>query len=304
MKKIIIFGGSGFIGKHLVKLLSTDYEVIVISRYPKKTAAKLGKGIRVDRLRTRDLTKLSAIFDGAKAVINLAGENVGERWNSKKRKKISKSRLDVDNIIVRAARGTKNIPEVFIQGSSVGIYGLSRNTINVIEKTPLGQRGFLSKVAVSHEKTFKQLEKISRVIYIRTGLVLDANEGALARMAAPFKMYIGGQLGNGRQWNSWIHIKDETKAIKFLIENDSAKGAYNLTTPNPIRQKEMARKIGVSLNRPSFFTKPSFLMRLALGTMADELLLNGVKVLPQRLIDDNFNFEFEDIDSAFADIFT
>jgi len=303
MKKIIIFGGSGFIGKHLIEQLVDDYKVIVISRRPKTTALNLNKKVTVERLRSRNVDKISALFEDAKAVINLAGENIGGRWNERKMSKIKKSRLDVDNIIIRAARGTVNIPEVFILGSSIGIYGFSRNTIDVTEKTPNGQRGFLPKVAISHEETFHQLEKLSRIVYIRTGFVLDANEGALQKMAAPFKMYMGGKLANGKQWNSWIHILDEVRAIKFLIENNESKGAYNLTAPNPITQKEMAKNIGKSLNRPSFLTKPSFALRIFLGSMADELLINGVRVIPERLLNEGFKFKYETIDEAFNDLY-
>ncbi|MFK5856636.1 MAG: TIGR01777 family oxidoreductase [Bacteroidota bacterium] len=303
MKKIIIFGGSGFIGRHLIEQLQDDYDVIVITRRPKTMANELSNKVRIERLRSRDVTKLSALFEDAKAVINLAGENVGERWNKKKMSKIKKSRLDVDNIIIRTARGTKNIPEVFIQGSSIGIYGLSRTSIDVTEETPKGQRGFLPKVAASHEETFEQLEKLTRVVYIRTGFVMDANEGALSKMAAPFKIFLGGKFGNGKQWNSWIHIDDEVNAIKFLIENNNSKGAYNLCAPNPVRQKELSTKLGSSLNRPSFVTKPSFVLRMALGAMADELLLNGLKILPKRLTDEGFKFKYNTIDEAFADIY-
>ena len=303
MKKVIIFGGSGFIGKHLIKQLKDDYEVIVITRRPKTMADELSKVIKIERLRSRDVTKISALFEGAKAIINLAGENIGERWDKKKMEKIRKSRLDVDNIIVRATRGTTNIPEVFIQGSSIGIYGLSRNTIDVTEETPNGQRGFLPKVAISHEETFHQLEKLSRVVYIRTGLVLDKNEGSLPKMAAAYKMFLGGKLGDGNQWNSWIHIDDEVRAIKYLIENDNSKGAYNLTAPSPVKQKEFATAIGRSLNRPSFIAKPSFAIRMFLGSMADELILNGVKVIPKKLTEEGFSFNYKNIDDALDNIY-
>jgi len=129
MKKIIIFGGSGFIGRHLIEQLQDDYDVIVITRRSKTMVNKLSNKVKIERLRSRNVTKLSALFEDAKAVINLAGENIGERWNKKKMAKIKKSRLDVDNIIIRAARGTKNMLKVIIQGSSVGIYGLSRTSI-------------------------------------------------------------------------------------------------------------------------------------------------------------------------------
>ena len=304
MKKVIIFGGSGFIGRHLVELLKGDYEVIVITRRPKTMVDEFSKDVKIERLRSRDVTKISALFEDAKAVINLAGENIDERWDKKKMEKIRKSRLDVDSIIVRSARGTTNLPEVFIQGSSIGIYGLSRNTIDVTEETPKGQRGFLPKVAFSHEETFHQLEKIARVVYIRTGLVLDGNKGVLPKMAAPFKMFLGGKLGSGNQWNSWIHIDDEVRAIKFLIENSNSKGVYNLTAPNPVNQKMLAATIGSSLSRPTFLPKPSFALKMLFGTRADELMLNGVKVIPARLIDEGFSFNFKTIDEALANIYS
>jgi uncharacterized protein (TIGR01777 family) len=303
MKKVVIFGGSGFIGRHLVKELEKDYNVIVISRHPKTNDSMFGDNVKVERLRSRDITKLISFFEGAKAIINLSGENVGGRWTNRKMEAIKNSRLDTDNIIIRAARSVKIIPSVFIQGSAIGIYGFSRRNEDITEESPIGQRGFLPKVAISHEETFKQLEKLSRVVYVRTGLVLDANEGALQKMAAPYKMYLGGKLGNGKQWNSWIHIQDEVRAIRFLIENTDSSGPYNLTAPNPIQQNEMATKIGKSLDRPSFIAKPSFLLQIFLGNMANELLVNGLKVLPQRLLNEGFKFNYETIDDAFDNIY-
>ena len=304
MKKVIIFGGSGFIGKHLVEELKDNYEIIIISRRQRTVTKQFKNKHRVERLRTRDLTKLSELLEDAEAVINLAGDNVGGRWTQKKMDKISKSRLDVDNIIVRAIRNTKKRPEVIIQGSAIGIYGLSRDNIDITEKTPLGQRGFLSKMTISHENTFKQLEKLMRVVYIRTGLVLDSKEGVLPKIATPFRWYVGGKIGSGKQWNSWIHISDEVRAIRFLVENKSTNGAYNLTAPNPIKQKQLAREVSQVLKRPSYLTKPAFLLRFMFGRMANELLLNGLRILPKRITDEGFKFRFEDINSALLDIYS
>jgi len=303
MKKVIVFGGTGFIGKHLVEELKEDYSIVIISRKPRTAAKNFGKNVKVARLRTRDLTKISDYFEGAEAIINLAGENIGGYWNKKKMEKIRKSRLDVDNIIVRAFRATNVKPKVIIQGSAAGIYGFSRNTIDVTEETPLGQRGFLPKVAISHEETFHQLEELARVVYIRTGLVLDAKEGALQKLALPYNLFIGGKLGNGNQWNSWIHIDDEVRAIKHLLENKNSRGAYNLVAPNPVKQKQLAAQIGQSLNRPNYLPKPAFILRIILGVMADEILLNGIKVIPNRLVNEGFKFNFENIESTMSDIY-
>ncbi len=158
-------------------------------------------------------------------------------------------------------------------------------------------------MAISHEVTFHQLESLARVVYIRTGLVLDSDDGALPKITMPFKFFVGGRIGNGNQWSSWIHIEDEVRAIRFLIENKNSHGIYNLTAPNPVKQKKFASQIGVALKRPSYLPKPAFGLRMFMGAMADELLLNGLKVVPKRLLDDGFKFNFETIDEALSDIY-
>ena len=303
MDKIIIFGGSGFIGKHLVKELQNNYNVIVISRRKRTIANQFNNKVTVERLRSRDITKLVELIDGAKGVINLAGENVGGRWSNNKMEKIKKSRLDIDSIIARVIIGAKNKPEVVIQGSAIGIYGFTRNTIDVTEETPLGKRGFLPKVALSHEESLQQIESLTRVVYIRTGLVLDANEGALPKIANLFKYNIGGKFGSGKQWNSWIHIQDEVRAIKHLLENTKSSGPYNLTAPNPVQNDEFSRSIGKALKKPSFMPAPSFIIRLLTGKMGNELLLSGLKVIPSKLESEGFKFNFENIDDALANIY-
>ncbi len=303
MERIIIFGGSGFIGKHLINELKQDYKIIVVSRRRRTTEKSLGKNIIVERLRSRDISKLVEQIDGAKAVVNLAGENVGGRWSAKKMEKIRKSRLDVDSIIARSVRQATNKPEVVIQGSAIGIYGFSRQDIEITEDYSLGQRGFLPKVALSHEEAMSQLESFTRVVYIRTGLVLDKNDGALSKMAEPFKYFIGGRLGNGKQWNSWIHIEDEVRAIRFLIENNNCSGAFNLTSPNPVENRELAKNLAKVLHRPYYFHVPSFVIRLFLGRMGSELLISGLKVIPENLLAKGFKFKHEDIYDTLVDLY-
>ncbi len=303
MEKIIVFGGSGFIGKHLTNELVRNYNVVVVSRHRRTVESKLNNEVTVVRLRKRDNTRLVEQIDGAKAVINLAGENVGGRWSERKMEKIRRSRLDIDSIIVRAIIAAKNKPEVVIQGSAIGIYGFTRNTIDITEETTLGKRGFLPKVAISHEELFNQLESLTRVVYIRTGLVLDDKEGALPKIAKLIKSYLGGKMGSGLQWNSWIHIEDEVRAIKYLIENTSCSGAYNLTAPNPVQNKEFTNSLAKVLKRPSFLTAPAFAIRLFLGAMGNELLLNGLKVIPEKLTNEGFKFKYENINEAFTDIY-
>ena len=303
MERIIIFGGSGFIGKHLIDQLATNYEVVVISRYPKSFNHNNNKNVKVERLRRRDTSKLTKLFDGSKAIINLAGESVSGKWTEKKMEKIRKSRLDIDSIIIRTIRYTENKPEVVIQGSAIGIYGYTRNTINITEETSFGQRGFLPKVAISHEESFKQLESTCRVVYARTGLVLDSKEGALPKIARQFKLFIGGKIASGKQWNSWIHIDDEVRAIEFLLENNNCVGAFNLTAPNPVQNKDFSSSLAKALNRPSFITAPSYMIQLFYGKMGKELIITGLKVLPTKLLKAGFSFNHVDIDEAFNDIY-
>ncbi len=303
MKKVIVFGGSGFIGESLVNELKKDHKVIVISRHKKSVIQQFGNDVEVLRLRRTDLTKTVNAINGAKAVINLSGENVGERWSKKKMEKIRKSRLDVDSIIVRAVVIAEKKPEVVLQGSAIGIYGTSRATIDVIEETKLGQRGFLTKVAISHEEAVNQIKQHSRLVFLRTGMVLGKNGGALKKIVVQFKLFLGGKLGNGKQWNSWIHIEDEIRAIRFLIENENTSGPFNLTSPGAVQNKEFSKAVGKILNRPSIMPAPAFILRIFLGTMANELLLNGLKVAPKKLTDHGFQFKFESINDALKDIY-
>lgn len=302
MKKIVIFGASGLIGSQLVEDMKRDYQLVIVTRRP-HTLRKVYKDIAVERLRTRDLSKIIKHFEGAAAVINLAGEPVSGRWSEKKMDVIKKSRLDVDSIIVRAFLSTVTRPKVVIQGSAIGIYGYSRMDKDIDETCVRGKRGFLPKVVATHEEMFVQIEKFTRVVYIRTGIVLDKNKGVLPKMALPVKLFAGGKFGSGKQWMSWIHIKDEARAIRFLMEKENSNGAYNLTAPNPVINKDFSSALSKVLGKPSLCWKPAFLLKLFLGKMADELLLKGLKVLPSKLLKEGFDFKYTDLGDALNDIY-
>jgi uncharacterized protein (TIGR01777 family) len=302
MEKVVIFGGTGFIGRHLIDELKNDYEVIVISRHKHSTQKKLGDKVRVERLRKSDISKMTDAANGAKAIVNLAGENVGSKWTNSKMDRIQTSRAEIDSIVVRVIRATEKPPEVLIQGSAIGIYGYSRTNEDITEETSNGQRGFLPKLAITHEDAVKQVSSLLRLVFIRTGMVLGNEGGALPKMVKQFNSYVGGKMGDGKQWYSWIHIKDEVRAIRFLIESKEAKGAYNLTAPNPVRNEKFASALGSTLGKPSFLPSPSLILRLILGSMANELLLSGVKVLPGRLLDAGFKFDYSNIDNALEDL--
>jgi len=302
MERIVIFGGTGFIGTNLVKELCSDYEVVVISRH-KRTAQKyFGDYAKVERLRKSSIDKTVELVNGSKAIINLAGENVGARWSESKMDKIRDSRLDVDSIVVRVIRLSNPKPKVLIQGSAIGIYGYSRTDIDITEDTPFGQRGFLTKLAKTHEEAVEHVKKDLRLVYIRTGMVLGIDGGALPKLMQQYNSMLGGKFGTGNQWNSWIHIDDQVKAIRYLIENDECSGPYNLTAPNPVMNKDFSKSLSQAMGKPNFFSVPSFILQLFLGSMAKELLLSGVKVLPQRLTDEGFKFRYNNLDSALENL--
>lgn len=303
MKKIIIFGGSGFIGRHLLNELGEGYEIALMSRNPANLTADLPKAIRPHKIDFARPKKLYPYFEQADGIINLAGESVAGRWTEAKKLEIENSRIKIDRVILNTFNDTKNNIKFIIQGSGMGVYGLSRNEFRIDETSKLGKHGFLTRIGLTHEKTLAPLQDKTRVIFLRTGLVLDGEEGALPKMASAFKSGFGGPMGNGKQWNSWIHIKDEVCAIKFLIENQNASGAYNLTAPNPVKQKEFATILGAALNKPAFLKKPAFLLKMMMGEMADELLLKGLHVLPKRLLDEGFKFQFNTLEEAFKDIY-
>jgi uncharacterized protein (TIGR01777 family) len=302
MEKIVIFGGSGFIGKHLVEELKNDYNVIVISRHKNTTKKKLDKNVRVERLRHSDISKMTDAAEGAKAIINLAGENVGSKWSKRKMEQIEKSRLDIDSVVVRVIRSTKEKPKMLLQGSAIGIYGYSRTSEDITEETSYGQRGFLPKLAKSHEEAVEQVKSLVRIVYLRTGMVLGNDGGALPKIERQYKMGLGGQMGSGQHWNSWIHIKDEVRAIRYLLESETSSGAYNLTAPNPVTNKLFSQTIAKTMGKPNFFTTPAFVLRLGFGAMASELLLSGVKVLPARLLEDGFKFKYRNLESALEEL--
>lgn len=303
MKNILIFGGTGFIGRHLVNELKDDYQLTILSRHPEKYTGTLPKEARLEKIDYANPELLIHFFDEADAIINLAGENVGARWTKKKIKSIKQSRLKADQDIVFAFGNCSKKPEIIIQGSGMGVYGFTQTDDGYTEESPLGTQGFLTDIGIAHEKAFHDLEDKTRVIYLRTGLVLDGKEGALPQMAMSFNLIAGGPMGSGNQWNSWIHINDEVRAIRFLMENEKCRGPYNLTAPHPVKNRDFAKKLGKALHRPAFITTPAFFLKLVMGTMANELLLKGLKILPKRLQEEGFRFQFEQLEEALMDIY-
>ncbi len=301
-KRIVISGATGFIGRTLCRDLCDQYEIVALSRDAKRAANLLGDHAQVCEWDGRTASFWSAQVDGAYAIINLAGENVGQgRWTQAKLDSIAQSRSSGAVAVVDAVAAVKNKPALVIQGSAVGYYG-SRGDEILTESSAPGA-SFLADVCRRCESIATRVEKQGvRYVAIRTGIVLGRDGGALPRLMMPFRFFLGGYVGTGKQWFPWISLEDEVRAIRFLLENPSLQGAFNLTSPHPATLKQVARSLGQALRRPAWFRTPALAVRLAMGRMVDETLLASHRAIPQRLTDAGFQFEHSQLDSAFAAI--
>jgi uncharacterized protein (TIGR01777 family) len=296
--RIIITGATGLIGKALCAELHTNYEIVSLTRNPQNALSSLGPDVKIIQWNGRSNGQWTQCIDGAFAVINLAGENVASaRWTSAKKQRILESRLNASSAIVDAIVSAKSKPNVLIQSSAVGYYGFNHQE-SLNETSPAGE-GFLADVCRQWELQIKPAETAgTRCVIIRSGMVLSSQGGALPRIVRPFKFFLGGCPSSGRQWVSWITIDDEINAIKFLIENPGLCGVFNLTTPNPVRMKDLCEQIGRILKKPCLLPIPALALRLVFGKMADEILIADQRVIPARLIEAGFNFAFPDIADA------
>jgi uncharacterized protein (TIGR01777 family) len=299
--RIIITGGSGLIGRELTATLSyAGREVILLSRFP-AGVQDLPLKARVVEWDGRTPAGWGDLVNGADAVVNLAGANIaGGRWSAARKRELRDSRVDAGKALVEAIRAAPNKPKVLVQASAVGYYG-PRGSEEVTETTPAGS-DFLAGLAKDWEASTAPVEDLGvRRAIARTGVVLSPDGGALPRMMTPFRLFVGGPLGDGRQWFPWIHFTDEVNALKYLIDSDSASGAYNLCSPAPVTNAEFSRILGKRMRRPCWLPVPGFVLRLLFGEMAD-VLLKGQKQMPRRLQRTSFRFIYTAADAALKDI--
>ena len=236
-------------------------------------------------------------IDGADGIINLAGEPIAaKRWSVAQKAKLRSSRIDATRSLVGAISKANVKPNFLINASAVGYYG-PHGDETVTEKTGSGS-DFLSRLCVEWEDEARKAEAFGvRVALVRTGIVLAKGKGALAKMVAPFKMFVGGPLGSGRQWMPWIHIEDEIELISFLIENDAARGAFNATAPNPVTMEVFSETLGDALDRPSWASVPPSVLAILVGEMA-EMLLNGQRAVPEAASKLGYNFKYPHLAGA------
>jgi len=284
--KIVVAGGTGFIGEPLVRrLLARGGDVAVLTRHPAK--------VRAGRPLPWEAAGEAASAD---VVINLAGENVGGgRWTEERKKRIIASRVDATNALVEAVNSRPDPRRIFINASAVGYYGL-RGDETLDETAPPGE-GFLAEVVKRWEELARRAEGAARVVILRFGVVLGPG-GALGKMLLPFKLGLGGPIGSGRQWMSWVDRDDVLRMIEWAIDQQSATGIYNVTAPTPATNREFTRALGRALHRPAFMPMPAFALRIALGEMADEILLGGQRVVPARAAAEGFSFAYPELDAA------
>jgi uncharacterized protein (TIGR01777 family) len=307
--RIIITGGTGLIGKALAESLAADqHDVIVLSRSPEE--AILPAGVRAERWDGRTPSGWGALADGADAIVNLAGESIGgenmvalmtKRWTPERKQLIRSSRVNAGMAVQQAIEAAKQKPKVMIQASAVGYYGV-RGDEEITESTPAGDDA-LAKICLDWEATTVNIEEmgVRRAVIRTAGVVMSTRGGALPFMLLPFKLFAGGPLGSGKQWFSWIHIRDQVRAIRFLIDDPDARGAFNVCAPNPLTNADLSHVIGRVMRRPSFMPTPAFAMRLLLGEKAT-LVLDGQRQMPKRLQQMGFQFRFPDVESALRDL--
>ena len=275
---VAITGASGFIGRAVAEHLRRS-----------------GHSVRAVSLRGAIQPEALA---GVNAVINLAGEPIGQRWTATVRDKIMRSRVESTRALVSAMRPQP--PQVLISASAVGYYG-SRGDEILIESAPPAN-DFLGKVAAAWEQEAQAAEPLGvRVARLRIGMVVGPNGGALARMLPPFRMGVGGRLGSGRQWMSWIHIDDLAALVEFLMKESTVRGVFNATSPFPVTNREFTQALADAVHRPAIFPVPAFVLKIMFGEMS-QVLLSSQRALPDAAQRAGFVFEHPDIFAALAQV--
>jgi hypothetical protein len=299
--RIIITGGSGLIGRALARELGSEgHDVVVLTRDPGR-AGKLPPGVRAAQWDGRTAQGWSSLLEADTAIVHLAGESVAEgRWTAEKKRRIRDSRVVSGAAVMDAIREAPVRPRVLIQSSAVGYYGPRGDEV-IPEDTPPG-RDFLAEVCQEWEASTAEAESLGvRRAVARTGIVLAREGGALPVMSLPFKMMIGGPIGDGRQWFPWIHIDDEVGALRFLLEREDARGPFNLAAPHPVTNRELTQTLARTLGRPGFLPAPGFALRIALGEMA-ESLLTGQRAVPSRLGELGYTFRWPELGPALRNL--
>lgn len=300
-KKIILFGATGLVGKTLFKILQKKrYDICVVSRDAVK-AKQILKGASY-YLSLSDTDMVNQVIDGSYGIINLAGAPIiGKRWSREYKKIILESRIQTTNQIISAIKKAKHKPQILINASAVGYYGTSTQD-ECTENTSPGD-DFLAHVCVEWEKEAEKARVYgTRVVAIRTGIVLEKNEGALKQIVRPYHLFLGGPIGSGRQWFPWIHAQDEAGIIAYALDNKEVEGAINAVAPEIVTNKTFSQILGNILHRPSTLPVPAIFLKIIFGEAA-EVLLTGVSATSKKAIDIGYTFLFPTLQKTLENIF-
>lgn len=300
---IVLAGGTGFIGQALLeKLLEAKHSVILLTRNPGRARSLAGEFVKVEKWDGKTVGLWAQHIDDSDAVINLAGESIGEkRWTKARKALILNSRVDATKALVAAIAQSKKKPSVLVNQSAVGYYG-NVETGDVGELHPKGN-DFLADVADRWEQEARVAEALGvRVVTPRCGVVLEKDGGALKKMLIPFKLFVGGPLGSGHQWFPWVHRDDVVGAFLFALDTPKLSGPVNVAAPEAVTMKEFCSALGKTMRRPAWAPVPAFVLRAALGEMSF-IVLTGQRVVPKKLLEAGYPFRYRTLDVALQAIF-
>ena len=292
--RITLSGATGFLGRHLVKRLLSDGHVITL--LTRRPLTGLSPRIETYLWNPPRLNPPPEAFDNADALIHLAGESVNQRWTTEAKRLLITSRLDSTRSLVQALSSRSKRPGIFLSSSAIGFYGDRGDEL--LSETSAAGTGFLADLSIDWEKEANLARSLGiRVYCLRTGVVLGRDGGAMASMLPVFRLGIGGKLGAGQQWMSWIHIDDWVGSVAHILNQDLPSGSLNLTAPNPVRNVEFTESLGKVLHRPAFLTVPEFALKLLFGDMSS-VLLGSQRVLPEVLLHSGYHFRHPALESA------
>lgn len=294
----LITGGTGFIGQELREtLLKKGHNLVIVTRSSKKYEDEAATNQRFVSWDDDLVSEMNSVD----VVINLAGENIfGQRWNDEIKERIYNSRIDSTRSLVESMKQANKKPSVFISASASGIYGDQGDSI--LREEHKAANDFLANVCVDWEKESQKAKEYGvRVVNPRIGIVFEDGGGALEKMIPPFKFFVGGPIGDGKQYMSWIHRSDLVNALIFPVEKEEMIGAYNVCSPNPATMNEVSDTLGDVMNRPSFFRVPKFALELVFGEAAQPIT-GSIRMQPKKLQVHGFEFRYEELEEALADI--
>lgn len=299
--KVAVTGATGLVGSALCESLNRDgHQLVLLARRPEQAEQEYPKA-QVISWEATSGPPSADLLEGLDAVVNLVGEPIAAgRWTEARKQAIRESRTMGTAYLVEALSRCQNRARVLVNSSAVGFYGDHGDEI--LEENSAPGAGFLASICREWEGQAERASQAGiRVVLLRGGLVLSTKGGALPRILFPFKAFMGGPVGSGKQWMSWVHVDDEVGVIRYAIDEDKIRGPVNCTAPNPVTNREFSQELGRVLRRPSFMPVPAFALRILFGEMADTLL-EGQRVLPRKLEAAGYRFRFPELRGALGDL--